>query len=202
MAAASLLDTLSPVAWWPIALAALAGVTLWSLVEYLLHRFLGHDRRTLPNGFASEHTRHHSEGDYFAPTWKKALVAVVAAPAVSALATLMLGLPLGAVFGGSFVAMYVLYEWVHRRAHTHRGWGAYGRYLRRHHFHHHFANPRANHGVTSPVWDVVFGTFERPGRIRVPARLRMRWLVDPATGEVVRDLAAFYELRASAPPPH
>jgi sterol desaturase/sphingolipid hydroxylase (fatty acid hydroxylase superfamily) len=175
--------------------AAATGIVLWSLVEYLLHRFLGHDGRTWPNGFATEHTRHHAEGDYFAPTWKKALVALVAVAVVSTLAAYALGPTPGAAFGASFVGTYVLYEWVHRRAHTHRGVGPYGRYLRRHHFHHHFENPRANHGVTSPVWDVVFGTFEAPRRIRVPEKLCMRWLVDPMTGDVFADLASVYELR-------
>jgi sterol desaturase/sphingolipid hydroxylase (fatty acid hydroxylase superfamily) len=193
-----MLDSLSTLPWWFLALAACAGVTLWSLAEYLLHRFLGHDRRTWPNAFATEHTRHHGEGDYFARSWKKALGALGAVPIVSAMAASVVGATLGIAFGASFVSMYVLYEWVHRRAHTHRGLGAYGRYLRRHHFHHHFGNPRANHGVTSPVWDVVFGTFEPPGRIRVPEKLRMRWLVDPRTGDVFSDLALFYELRRAA----
>jgi len=173
---------------------ALAGVLSWTLLEYLLHRFLGHDRRTWPNTFANEHTRHHSEGDYFAPTWKKALVTVVAVPLATAVAALALGLKLGAVFGVSLVGMYVTYEVIHRRAHTHRGIGRYGRYLRRHPFHHHFANPRANHGVTSPLWDFVFGTWEAPGRVRVPVKLQMRWLVDPRTGDVHANLAAHYEL--------
>ena len=164
--------------WASAALAASAGVTAWSLAEYVLHRFLGRDRRTLPNGFASEYPRHREEGDYFAPTWKKALVAMAAIPAVSAVATQGLGAALGTVFGASFVAMYVLYEWVHR--------------------HHHFGNPRANHGVTSPLWDLVFGTFETSARILVPERLRMRWLVDPQTGDVFRDLAASYELRRAS----
>lgn len=173
---------------------ALAGIGTWTFAEYLLHRFLGHDRRTWPNAFASEHTRHHSEGDYFALAWKKALLALVAVPLLTALASLGLGLGLGAVFGVSFVGMYVTYEVIHRRAHTHRGFGSYGRFLRRHHFHHHFGNPRSNHGVTSPLWDLVFRTQETPGRIRVPAKLQMRWLVDPQTGEIPADLAADYEL--------
>jgi sterol desaturase/sphingolipid hydroxylase (fatty acid hydroxylase superfamily) len=119
-------------------------------------------------------------------------------PAVAALASLAVGVPLGLTFGFSFVSMYVLYEWVHRREHTHRGFGAWGRYLRRHHFHHHFGNPHSNHGVTTPIWDVVFGTYERPGRIRVPDKLRMRWLVDPATGEVYGEYATSYELQRRA----
>ena len=177
-----------------IILTTLAGIGSWTLAEYLLHRFLGHDRRTWPNPFAAEHTRHHSEGNYFAPAWKKAIVTLVAVPAVTAIAALALGLELGAIYGVAFVGMYVTYEVLHRRLHTHRGLGAYGRYLRRHHFHHHFGNPQTNHGVTSPIWDVAFRTWQAPGRIRVPAKLQMRWLVDPQTRDVYEDLSADYEL--------
>lgn len=175
-------------------LTALAGIASWTLAEYLLHRFLGHDRRTWPNAFAAEHTRHHSEGNYFAPAWKKAGAAIVAVPVVTALAAVALGFGLGAVYGVSFVAMYVAYEVVHRRLHTHRGLGSYGRFLRRHHFYHHFGDPQTNHGVTSPVWDLAFGTWRAPRRIRVPAKLQMRWLVDPRTNDVYDDLRADYEL--------
>jgi len=175
-------------------LTALAGIGSWTLVEYLLHRFLGHDRRTWPNGFASEHTRHHSEGNYFAPAWKKAAITALGVPVVGALAALAVGITPGAIYGAAFVGMYVIYEVIHRRTHTHHGRGAYGRYLRRHHFHHHFGDPRTNHGVTSPLWDLVFGTWQAPGRIRVPAKLQMCWLADPRTGEVYADLATDYEI--------
>ncbi len=177
-----------------LLLAALAGVATWTLLEYLLHRFLGHDRRTFPNPFGTEHTRHHAEGDYFAPGWKKALVTIAALALIVPLAIAVAGELLGPTFAIAFVAMYVTYEWMHRRAHTHPGFGPYGRWMRRHHFHHHFANPRSNHGVTTPIWDVVFGTREPVGRVRVPAKLRMRWLIDPATDDVRAELQPFYEL--------
>lgn len=178
--------------------AALAGVFLWSIAEYALHRVLGHDARTMPNAFGTEHTRHHSEGDYFAPTWKKALVAAFAVPLLGALAALLVGPWLGVGFALAFVSTYGAYEWLHRRMHTHRGIGAYGRFVRRHHFHHHFGNPRANHGVTSPLWDLAFGTFEASGRIRVPHKLCMSWLLDEESGEVAADLRSHYELRGRA----
>jgi sterol desaturase/sphingolipid hydroxylase (fatty acid hydroxylase superfamily) len=179
-------------------LVFVAGILSWTLVEYALHRFLGHDRRTWPNAFADEHTRHHSQ-DYFAPTWKKALAAAAVFVLVGGAPTALFGGPYGFAFAASFVSMYAAYELVHRRVHTHRGLGAWGRLLRRHHFHHHFANPRANFGVTSPFWDVVFGTREAPGLVRVPAKLRMAWLVDGA-GALRPEFAPFYELVPSGGP--
>ncbi len=174
--------------------AAFAGVLTWTFLEYVLHRVLGHDRRTFPNPFGIEHTRHHAEGDYFAPGWKKALVTLAALGLIVPLATLTAGYTYGPVYAAAFVSMYVTYEWMHRRAHTHPGFGAYGRWMRRHHFHHHFANPRCNHGVTTPIWDVVFGTRVAVGRVRVPAKLQMKWLVDPATNDVRAELQPYYEL--------
>lgn len=190
---ASIVSALAPAV--PLVAAASVGVVAWTLAEYLLHRFLGHDKRTSRAGwnfFVGEHTRHHSEGGYFAPTWKKALLTAIVVP-VAAAAFVVAGAAAAAFFVG-FIGMYAVYEWVHRRAHTHRGLGRYGAYLRRHHFHHHFRDPRSNHGVTTPIWDFVFRTRQTPSRIRVPKKLQMQWLVDPATGDVWADLASSYEL--------
>jgi len=176
-----------------VIIAAVAGVFLWSIMEYTLHRFLGHDRRTMPNFFSVEHSRHHREGNYFAPAIKKAGAALVVTLAVLPLAVLVAGWVPGAVFTAAFVTMYATYEFIHRRAHTHPGIGPYGRFVRRHHFHHHFGNPRSNHGVTSPVWDLVFGTFEKSDKIRVPARMAMSWLVD-ADGQVHPEFRDHYEI--------
>jgi len=174
--------------------ALVLGVATWTFVEYALHRFLGHDRRTMPNFFSVEHTRHHSLGDYFAPTWKKGLVAMAVATAIFALTRALVATPLATAFTVGFTGMYMTYEIVHRRAHTHAGIGRYGRRLRRHHFHHHFGNPRANHGVTSPLWDVVFGTHEPATQIRVPRKLAMRWLCDPSTHDVATAFAGTYRI--------
>jgi len=74
------------------------------------------------------------------------------------------------------------------------GVGFYGRWARRHHFYHHFHDPKVNHGVTSPIWDIVFGTYHKPDVIRVPEKLKMVWLCDE-TGEVKEPFRAQYELR-------
>lgn len=183
-----------------VFVSGLAGVLTWTFAEYVIHRCLGHDARLRPNAFESEHTRHHAEGDYFAPASKKGAAAVLALAAVSLPAMYALGTAMGLAYGVGLAGMYVTYEVIHRRAHTHAGFGAYGRWVRRHHFWHHFGNPRCNHGVTSPLWDLVFGTYHRAERVVVPHKLVMPWLVDPATGDIRGEFAEQYVIRGRARP--
>lgn len=174
--------------------ALLLGAIAWTFLEYVIHRWLGHDARTRPNPFAAEHTRHHSEGNYFAPSWKKAVTAVGIAALLIGPSLALAGPVAGSCFVAGLISMYVAYEVLHRREHTHPGRGAYMKRLRRHHFYHHFADPHFNHGVTTPLWDWVFGTLHTPTMIRVPRKLAMAWLVDPETGDVRSEHADHYAL--------
>ena len=178
-----------------LVVAAALGVLSWTLLEYLIHRFMGHDRRFRKTPFGVEHIRHHAEGDYFAPTWKKLIAASLAAGVLAAPAIAIAGPWVGGAYVAGLIAFYGVYEWLHRREHTHPGVGAYGRWARRHHFHHHFADSRANHGVTSPIWDLAFGTYQKPSIIRVPPKLCMAWLLDPDTRLVRAAYADTYQLR-------
>lgn len=175
--------------------AAACGVATWTLLEYLIHRWMGHDRRFRRTPFGVEHVRHHIEGNYFAPTWKKLVAAAIIVAVLCGPAIAIAGVALGTAYVAGLIAFYGVYEWLHRREHTHAGIGPYGRWARCHHFHHHFVDGRTNHGVTTPVWDLVFGTYERPTIIRVPRQLCMAWLVDPATGDIRAEHAGTYELR-------
>ena len=174
--------------------AILCGVLTWTLLEYMIHRWMGHDRRFRRTPFGVEHVRHHSEGAYFAPTWKKLAIAAVVGPLLCGPAIAIAGVGPGVAYVAGLLGFYGLYELQHRRDHTHAGIGPYGRWARKHHFHHHFVDPRTNHGVTSPVWDVVFRTYRAPGLITVPPRLCMVWLVEPSTGTIRAEHAETYRL--------
>lgn len=158
-------------------LSLVAGAATWTLVEYLLHRFVFHGSSPKALG-AVEHRQHHARPDYFAPWWQKALAAVAVTAAMLPAVAFAAGIAISLCFTLGFIAMYLLYEVLHRRAHTHPPRGPYGRWRRRNHFAHHFADPRRAHGVTSPVWDRVFGTRLALAPVLVPRRLAMRWLVD------------------------
>ena len=73
-----------------------------------------------------------------------------------------------------------------------RSW--YARWARRHHFSHHFTDARYNHGVTTPLWDLVFRTYRAPDKIHVPRKLAMDWLLDES-GELASRFSADYALK-------
>lgn len=178
-----------------IATAFLLGALGWTVVEYLLHRFVGHGprrpapssvwARLTPRGFLGafndEHLRHHADARYFAPTSQKVAASLVTVIVFGAVGTLLIGPSLGPAFAVGFSLTYAAYEVLHRRIHTHRPRGRYGRWVRRHHLFHHFKTPRLNHGVTSPLWDKVAGTERCLGDgqpLRVPRHLAPAWMTD------------------------
>ena len=142
-----------------------------------------------------EHLRHHSEGNYFAPLAKKIGVVVVAMGLIGTPAYLLFD-TVGITYVGGLLGFYLFYEVLHRLEHTHGATTYYGRWARRHHFHHHFHNPKMNHGVTSPLWDLIFRTYQRPAAvIQVPERLQMPWLALPGADKVHQQWASDYAIR-------
>ena len=179
------------------AVAFVAGAATWTATEYGLHRFLMHQLQG--KGLASvEHLKHHADVTYFSPASKKLLSAagttVVAYPVAAAVTSRRSA----TAFTAGLLSMYAAYEVLHRRAHTHPPSSAYGRWRRRSHLHHHFGAPRRNHGVTSPVWDRLFGTYEEPGVVTVPLRMAPEWLVD-AEGRVRPEYAGDYLVKTGRP---
>ena len=171
------------------------GWAAWTLAEYLLHRFAMHHLRG--RGIMSrEHLEHHVHS-----SWSFSVTHLMSWAGMLFVGTVLwfpLGWWLSSVAGGVALAVgwavgYFFYEYQHMAAHLHAPRHRYGAWLRRHHFHHHFGHPMANHGVTVPVWDHVFRTHEAPGKVRVPRRLALPWLVDEQ-GELLPEYADDYVL--------
>jgi 4-hydroxysphinganine ceramide fatty acyl 2-hydroxylase len=169
----------------------------WTFAEYALHNWYGHKTRGR-NDFSREHLKHHAVYEYFAPTAKKIATAVPVLTLVGAALCLAVGLSTGLSLTLGFASMYTAYEVLHRRIHTHAPWNFYGRWARRHHYFHHYGNSKMNHGVTTPLWDIVFGTYVRPDVIAVPDKHVMRWLRDASTGAVDPRYAQDYRISAAA----
>jgi sterol desaturase/sphingolipid hydroxylase (fatty acid hydroxylase superfamily) len=141
------------------ALAFLAGTAIWSLLEYVAHRFVLH-RVPL---FRRLHAQHHA-----APT------ALVGTPTWLSVALLAVGvfLPLwreaGVNLAGGFSAGLILgYLWYVSVHHAVHRWRArQGSYLYRaklRHAVHHRARPSCNFGVSTGLWDLALGSRPMSG---------------------------------------
>jgi sterol desaturase/sphingolipid hydroxylase (fatty acid hydroxylase superfamily) len=130
------------------------GAILWTLVEYLLHRFVFHEVAFIRD----MHDAHHQE-----PT---AYVGSPAALGLLAFAALSFA-PLRLVCG-SFAACgltaglmlgYLGYLTVHHGVHHWRITPGSRLYMLKHrHARHHYAKIEGNYGVTTLFWDSLFGT--------------------------------------------
>jgi sterol desaturase/sphingolipid hydroxylase (fatty acid hydroxylase superfamily) len=182
-----------------VVVAFLAGFALWSLGEYVLHRFAMHHLHG--KGIMSrEHLEHHVHSTWsFSYThllsWAGMLL--VGYGAWMPLVWWLVGPAAGVAVATGWAAGYFFYEYQHAVAHLRAPSGRYSTWLRRHHFHHHFGHPMANHGVSTLVWDKAFGTYEAPDKVRVPRRLALPWLVDEH-GELHPEFEDHYVLVGAA----
>jgi len=197
---------LSPVSF---ALGALG----WSASEYCIHRYVGHGprrkrkdsllARITPAGLAAEfneeHLAHHADPTYFAATSRKVLAAAAGIPMVGGALLPFVGARHAASFALGFGIAYGAYEVLHRRIHTHPPKGRYGRWARKHHLLHHHRTPRSNHGVTSPLWDLLTRTALPHDKVKIPRHVAPVWLADER-GEVKPELRDDYELVGKARP--
>ncbi len=169
----------------------LGGAIFWTFLEYTLHRGLGHNPK-LKNIFTVEHLLHHKEVNYFAAAYKKAIGAIVVVGGLTLILGCLMSWGNSFAFSAGLVSMYLVYEYIHSYLHTHAPRNAYGVMLRKHHFYHHFNNPDKNHGVTTPFWDKIFGTYVKPqGIIPVPRRSQLKWLTNEK-GEVLPEFSDSY----------
>jgi dihydroceramide fatty acyl 2-hydroxylase len=135
-----------------------SGLFAWTLLEYVIHGVLGHAHRTFVSGL---HEVHHRD-----PRAVFALGAWIPVAAVLAILWAIYGAAPGVIFFGGIVAGFVAYEVIHYRIHFSRPWSALEERLRARHLAHHFREPDAIFGVTTRLWDVVFGTEPDGGRMR------------------------------------
>jgi sterol desaturase/sphingolipid hydroxylase (fatty acid hydroxylase superfamily) len=168
-----------------------AGILGWSLTEYAVHRWVMHGPHTT-NPVTAEHLGHHRQLERTDPLrldrflWWPATGGLLVGAGTAAATSGPVGLGAGLGWAASYCGYRHLHWLLHHRPPRNRA----GRWLRRHHFRHHVGAPRGNHGVTSPLWDLVLGTHQRPdGPVRLGPALAPRWLFDDS-GRPRADLAS------------
>jgi sterol desaturase/sphingolipid hydroxylase (fatty acid hydroxylase superfamily) len=172
--------------WDTAALMFGAGILIWTFAEYLVHRFAFHAapevedevRETLmaldtgqPSLAAIKGWRqkyyfiaHGVHHDF--PHDSKRLVmppslSIPLAVAFFLLFRLIFGAMYAPAAFAGLVLGYLVYDTIHYAVHHFSLRGRILLYLKKHHYRHHYQNSRKDYGVSSPMWDLVFGTWNR-----------------------------------------
>lgn len=132
----------------------LFGAIAWTLAEYGIHRFVFH---SFPM-FRRMHDVHHAKPkDWIGvATWGTSVAFGLAWLVACSISTAVIA----SAFIAGVIAAYLFYCGIHVRFHhgNPQRMGRYVAFMARHHSGHH-RGARGNFGVSSPIWDLAFGTY-------------------------------------------
>ncbi|KAI8141359.1 hypothetical protein BJV82DRAFT_645327 [Fennellomyces sp. T-0311] len=140
------------------------GVFFWSLLEYLLHRFVFHLDEWLPDHpiallfhFTLHGIHHHMPMDRLRLVMPPALTVIIGGPVIQLVHSLFKTTTAHAVVAGAFFG-YVSYDLIHYYLHHAQVIRIHFREMKRYHLAHHYKNYDGGYGITSKIWDYVFNT--------------------------------------------
>jgi sterol desaturase/sphingolipid hydroxylase (fatty acid hydroxylase superfamily) len=142
------------------------GWLLWTLIEYILHRVVFHMSAHTPEQRFRAFMMHGYHHEF--PNDKLRLVAppIMSWPIASVLGVLCwyaFGPTAWLVVFAGILSGYLAYDWIHYYTHHFKPSNPIGRWLKQYHLQHHFdqeAHGAKRYGVSSPLWDFVFGTYK------------------------------------------
>jgi 4-hydroxysphinganine ceramide fatty acyl 2-hydroxylase len=144
-----------------IALTFLAGMVFWSLFEYIAHRFIFHwvaeSERAKKIVYVLHGNHHHYPRDrerLFMPPVPSLIIASV----IFCLMYLLIRTNVFMFFPG-FILGYLMYGSMHYAIHAWNPPFKWMKALWRNHHLHHYKNEHMGFGVSSTLWDHVFGTM-------------------------------------------
>ena len=148
---------------WMIVLFLIIGFVCWSFIEYGLHRFIFH--YDAHSAFGKRflylvHISHHENPE----SKKKTSAILFLTGPISVAYWLLAWFITGSWVSASYLFLgmatgYFCYDWLHFQCHHGKSRLRVLRYLKKYHLLHHHQTPELRFGVTSPLVDLIFGTF-------------------------------------------
>ena len=136
------------------------GLFLWSLVEYVMHRWVFHYQPKSEWGKRLHFLVHGVHHDYPQDASRLVMPPVVSIP----LALFFYGLFLG-IFGrlapsayAGLLFGYLCYDVIHYATHHFSMKRGAWLWLKQYHMRHHYKDDHSGYGVSSPLWDYIFRT--------------------------------------------
>ena len=140
---------------------SIAAIFIWTLVEYLMHRYVYHfinENKYVQKFHYYSHGVHHHYPKDEARLFLPPVPGLVVAALFFGVFYLLMGHYAFAFFPGFLMGylVYVYTHWaIHRFKKPRNKWG----YIWDHHNLHHFKHPDKAFGVSTPFWDHIFNTM-------------------------------------------
>ncbi|MES1215615.1 MAG: sterol desaturase family protein [Bacteroidota bacterium] len=144
-----------------IALTFIGGIFFWSFFEYIAHRFIFHmisNKPSLQRFAYTLHGNHHHYPRDRQRLFMPPVPSVILASAIFGLMYLIMRQNTFMFFPG-FILGYLMYGTMHYAIHAWNPPFKWMKGLWRNHHLHHYKNEHHGFGVSSTIWDHVFGTM-------------------------------------------
>lgn len=154
-------------------IATVAGVILWTLAEYAIHRWAFHLHPESELGKRLHFLVHGIHHAYPRDSTRLVMPPLISLPLAGAFYLIFQAMlaPFHEPIWIGFIVGYIAYDTIHYAVHHVNVTSRLARYLKQHHMHHHFVNPDRAFGVSNPFWDRIFATLPER-QLRVSARRR------------------------------
>jgi sterol desaturase/sphingolipid hydroxylase (fatty acid hydroxylase superfamily) len=147
----------------------IAGILTWTLLEYVIHRYLFHYQPKTRVGKLMHFIIHGVHHDYPNDATRLVMPPVLSIPLAVVfyiLFTLFFRNVAPAISAG-FAFGYVCYDSIHYATHHFAMKRGALRWLKEYHLRHHYRDDHAGFGVSSPLWDYIFRTTRKPDDTRL-----------------------------------
>ena len=137
------------------------GLFVWTFTEYIMHRFIFHYVPKNKIGLRLHFIFHGVHHDYPSDAKRLVLPPSVSIPLATGFYFLFNAiLPANYVFGffPGFILGYLFYDISHYAIHHFNFKGKIWKSIKQHHMLHHYQTPSKGYGVSSPLWDKIFGS--------------------------------------------
>lgn len=137
------------------------GILVWTLTEYVMHRFVFHWKPPGKTGERIHFIFHGVHHDYPSDSKRLVMVPTVSIP-LAALFYFMFSIFLGDIdvypFFAGFLSGYLMYDMIHYAIHHFNFKRKFWLDLKHHHMIHHYKDMDNGYGVSSKFWDLIFRT--------------------------------------------
>jgi sterol desaturase/sphingolipid hydroxylase (fatty acid hydroxylase superfamily) len=139
------------------------GILLWTLLEYLIHRYIFHYEPKSHLGKRLHYIVHGVHHDYPNDARRLVMPPSISVP-LAVLFYILFLLIFGHLAQGVFAGLvfgYICYDMLHYATHHFPMKRGFWLWLKQYHLRHHYKDDDAGFGISSPLWDFVFGTTRK-----------------------------------------